>query len=699
LGFSSCAKDVADNSEDKGRLIVDLSFGKEATRATVAAPDDVVIRIVRNDANAVVYKFTDVEDPRLADLWLSSGEYTIIVEGGNTDTYGFDGPFYRGTEIFEIKAGEQTSVSVTCTIQNVLFTVSFDESVKDFFSDYGVTIFPVASNSEAKLIFDDADEVTEAGGGAKTAYMMLGKSQTSVDWSFEGTHTDYGAISKSGTLTKLEAGNRYNLAIRYTPAKGELGLGFSITIDDATEDVAHNIPIFQRPRIMPIGGWLFTETHEQGAREEYEMSITASSDIASITLSGSLFGEPGEDALAEDFAVTGVVVNKVNAAYYGLTFTYELFSEMSLEVNEVTITVLDTKGKTYSETFKINIGEVSGPTGRINTPARADIWATHVALSTGKISNYDGTTVVEFAYRANSTGDWTKVTAAIGIGETCSTQLTGLTPATTYQATLFIDGKQMGAGITFTTETALVLENGSFEGWQKPAKPWLVYAEGATQYWDTGNHGSTTLSAEGSITTPNDDIRPGSTGVKSANLQSTFVGIMGIGKFAAGNLFYGVYAGTSGTNGKVDFGQPFTSRPTALHGWYKVRPGTVTHTSSGAPVGKGDPDQSQIVVALTDWTGRHQVNTGDKTTFLDYDTDPGVIAYGDLTRTAGDGGTMEEWIEFTIPLTYRSTTRIPTYLVVSISSSRYGDYFTGSTDSWMRVDDFELIYDENVVTQ
>jgi hypothetical protein len=249
----------------------------------------------------------------------------------------------------------------------------------------------------------------------------------------------------------------------------------------------------------------------------------------------------------------------------------------------------------------------------------------------------------------------------------------------------------------FTTETPELLPGGGFEGWQSSGKLWLVYAAGDEQYWDTGNHGSITIGE--SITTPNDDVRPGSSGTKSANLQSAFVGVAGIGKFAAGNLFYGVYAGTQGTNGKVDFGQPFTSRPTALHGWYKVRPGTVTHASSDAPVSAGDPDQSQIVVALTDWSGRHQVNTGDRSTFLNYDTDPGIIAYGDLVRTAGDGGATEEWVEFTIPLTYRDPTRIPTYLVVSISASRYGDYFTGSTDSWIRVDDFELIYDDNIVIE
>jgi hypothetical protein len=297
-----------------------------------------------------------------------------------------------------------------------------------------------------------------------------------------------------------------------------------------------------------------------------------------------------------------------------------------------------------------------------------------------------------FEYKKSGDPDWITVPEADITHDKSvfSTWIGGLEAGTEYVARAF-SGDSRSAEEQFTTETPEPLSGGDFEGWQSSGKLWLVYAPGAVQYWDTGNHGSVTIGE--SVTTPNDDVRPGSSGTKSANLQSTFVGVAGIGKFAAGNLFYGVYAGTSGTNGKVDFGQPFTARPTALHGWYKVRPGTVTHTSSDAPVAKGDPDQSQIVVALTDWTERHQVYTADKSTFLDYDTDPGVIAYGDIVRTAGDGEATEEWVEFTIPLTYRSLTRIPTYLVVSISASRYGDYFAGSTDSWIRVDDFELIYD------
>lgn len=50
-------------------------------------------------------------------------------------------------------------------------------------------------------------------------------------------------------------------------------------------------------------------------------------------------------------------------------------------------------------------------------------------------------------------------------------------------------------------------------------------------------------------------------------------------------------------------------------------------------------------------------------------------------------------MEFTLPLDYVATDRIPTHIMIVCAASRYGDYFTGSTESVMWVDDFELLYE------
>ena len=83
-----------------------------------------------------------------------------------------------------------------------------------------------------------------------------------------------------------------------------------------------------------------------------------------------------------------------------------------------------------------------------------------------------------------------------------------------------------------------------------------------------------------------------------------------------------------------------------------------------------------------------QVYTRDTKTFFDPEGKD-VIAYGEVVFTTS----VDEWREFTVKLDYTATDVVPTHLMIVCSASRYGDYFTGSSDSVMWVDDFELVYE------
>ena len=50
------------------------------------------------------------------------------------------------------------------------------------------------------------------------------------------------------------------------------------------------------------------------------------------------------------------------------------------------------------------------------------------------------------------------------------------------------------------------------------------------------------------------------------------------------------------------------------------------------------------------------------------------------------------WIKVEIPIEYTSKSRKPTHIIVSCASSMLGDYFTGSTDSKLWIDDVQLEY-------
>lgn len=341
--------------------------------------------------------------------------------------------------------------------------------------------------------------------------------------------------------------------------------------------------------------------------------------------------------------------------------------------------------------------------------SRVDVWTRIIWLYGEGRSGTD----LGFRYRKQGTTDWItvpteKVEVTGGAFKTC---LSGLEPETSYELVAYSDTDESPV-TTVTTEAERALPNGGFEEWCTEND--IVYP-GVTRdeaFWGTGNTGAAVVKE--TLTDKTSDKRPGSDGQYAALLQSKLAGLAGIGKLAAGNLFVGEYVATRGTNGIVGFGRPFTQRPTALRGWVKYNCGAITDVGTSQPTGvtinKGDPDNGMIYVAVGTWTPEEYgvcekettgdkmlgtdevpicVDTRDKNTFFNPNS-PAVIAYGELVLDK----TVADWQQFTIKLKYNETNLVPTHLVLVISASRYGDYYIGSRDSKMWVDDFELVYDE-----
>ena len=124
----------------------------------------------------------------------------------------------------------------------------------------------------------------------------------------------------------------------------------------------------------------------------------------------------------------------------------------------------------------------------------------------------------------------------------------------------------------------------------------------------------------------------------------------------------------------------------------------ITSQPPGVTINSGDPDCGMIFMALGDWDPATYGGTADSPveiatrrineTAFDVNSDA-IIAYGEMPLAES----VEGWTQFTIPLDYRATDRIPTHIIIVCSASRYGDYFTGSTQSVMWLDDFELVYE------
>lgn len=360
----------------------------------------------------------------------------------------------------------------------------------------------------------------------------------------------------------------------------------------------------------------------------------------------------------------------------------------------ITVTVDET---TREYNFTISIPRKSSISLQSYTPNAWSDFADLSAAVLSKTQSFDNSKLT-FQYRKQSETEWKTIMngqlTTTG-ADAYSCRLTGLTPNTGYIYRLRYDDGSTTVNsneMKFTTEEQTPLQNAGFENWYKSGKIWYPNAEGES-YWSTSNSGSAGVMGENyNVTT---GITDGAYNGTSAQLQSKYVVI----KFAAASIFTGGFDGMIGTNGaKLSWGVPFTSRPAALKGYMKYNAGSINRgTQPSGAAEKGENDHCQIFCALL--TEQLKVANADNSdgyelsTNIDWQNDPRVVAYGELTQNTTDA----EWKAFNIPLTYHSTTIKPTHMLIVCSSSRWGDYFYGSDSSKLLLDDFSFTWGEPVV--
>lgn len=381
----------------------------------------------------------------------------------------------------------------------------------------------------------------------------------------------------------------------------------------------------------------------------------------------------------------------------------------------------------------------------ILSPGKYDIWASHVRIGANIDATAYDTAKIFFEYRKQGDEAWTRTTDPAKLDtDFYYATISGLQPETTYECQLVLTNKETASeevmpGIkTFKTDVAPNVPNASFEEYNTSGSFDTFFI--GTKWWDCGNQsvfGVTVEPTTSSSDIPDPSSIAGSypTGVNTRSVRMKSE--VKANTFAAGNLYSGIYGGTniSTMSGSVNFGRPFTARPTAMRLYVKYNTGTITNIKNQPP-GLENPlttstmDRAQIKVALGDWN--YQTYGGVSSSPLKADTSKpeeicdfavdgakrkngdkskGTIAYGTaildgagpVTINGKDSdktyASYNSWNVLTIPIVYYDTKSMPTHIVVSFTSSAWGDYMSGSTSSDLFVDAVELVYDSNVVTE
>lgn len=722
----ACRQEDRYLGEGEGALSLQVTMGEAVEVVSRASLGDEEIEALKNDCKVRIYegdklirKYSSWSSvPEKIDL--STGtDYRVRVVAGDSVSASLDKKYYEGVETFSVVDGQTTSVEVNCNIANTLVKVNFSEELKTYLASGGVTVSVDVANGA--LDYNWSAEGTES----PTGYYMLPSGKEYLTCVFNATTKNGEKITQTDKIEPAKASTLYTLTYALSAEEPERptdegGAFFSLKVDETplyTQE--EEIGIYRRPVIRVMSG-----EEEIGTDSPWFLSLN-SSVSPQIIMSGS--------SALTTASVEGTILEKL-----GFSGTVDLLSEESvgmLQQKGITLTIpaeaqgkqivmdwgdswnellkeetmyslryvlADEQGKQCELDWQIVISDMN--VQAVGIP-RFETWADRTVFYGEVIEGHTPgpETVYNFQYRKKGEEAWSQNIPAVLSGQTIKSDvLKGLTPGTTYEYRILEDTKSSNIICEVTTESVFLLDNNSFEYTSRDGKVLRISQDPSNYWWDSGNEGSATLSKD--VTYPDTSVKH--SGSQSLKLQSQYVALFGIGKFAAGNLFVGEFLGTEDTYyGILGWGRTCTTRPLALRAWVRYTPGTVDYTETDK-ISKGDKDKGIIYIAVGDWVSddadygaQWPVVVRTKGPKLFNPKDTGTIGYGEMIFTDNVGldenGGMKEVI---IPLDYDNyggRTRIPTHIIIVASASQYGDYYSGSTGSVMWLDDLELIYEES----
>lgn len=719
FSLCACRQENRYLGEGEGALSLQVTMGEAVEVVSRTSLGDEEIEALKNDCKVRIYegdklirKYSSWSSvPEKIDL--SAGtDYRVRVVAGDSVSASLDKKYYEGVETFSVVDGQTTSVEVNCNIANTLVKVNFSEELKTYLASGAVTVSVDAANGA--LEYNWSKEGTESSVG----YYMLPSEKEYLTCVFNATTKNGKKITQTDKIDPAKASTLYTLTYALSTEEPEHptdegGAFFSLKVDETplyTQE--EEIGIYRRPVICVMSGEEEISTDSPwflslNSSVSPQIIMSGSSTLTTASVEGTLLEKLGLsgiiDLLSEESV--GVLQQK------GITLTIpaeaqgkqivmdwgnswnELLKEETYSLRYV---LADEQGKQRELDWQIVVSDMNVQAVEI---PRFETWADRTVFYGEVIEGHTpgAETVYSFQYRKKGEEAWSQNILAVLSGQTIKSDvLKGLTPGTTYEYRILEDTKISNIVCEVTTEEASVLPNSGFENWSGDV-PKLIYGSGETMFWDSGNHGSQKVRRN--VTTPDATVRH--SGNYSAKLSSIYASMLGIGQFAAGNIFIGQYLDTQMDgltgHGVLGLGRPFASRPLALRGYIRYISGNVD--KGGDKIANGTQDKGIIYVALTDGEGEEfngtrwsfVIKTKERK-FFDKNG-ANVVAYGDKIWEASTEG--EGMHEFIIPFEYKSMERIPNRIMLVAAASQFGDYFQGSTGSVMWLDDLELIYEES----
>ena len=684
--LQGCEKEGLGN----GYITLNISKDESVEVITTRAESETVFRIeVVNAEGVIVASYEDHRELAENPLRLQPGVYTVKgstgEEGGDA---AFGKPVYAGEDEVTVEAGKVSSANIVCTLSQVMVTVESSEEVDASFKEIVVTVTNQEDfNTASNLIFSSADGTIDNEG----YFTCTGTLNYKVYLVNQDDEVSDGDIA--GTLDNVKVRDHYILKLSLSGDSNGSAVFPGVDVDESTNDKNYDIVINLNKKAKPSFGLTGFASEgvtrvAKGTAAEYRMDLTVKGGLESLLLKHkentlSELGIPEQVELVgctdQNIANAGITWSGVEeGATDGLVIDFTaLFSKLEVGSYAFEIDVLDKQYQLVEREFAVEIiPDVE------TTSLEADPWGRHAFLY-GIYNTAQQPSGMGFEYKKSGDASWTKVTDITLDGKNYSARISGLDPRTEYVFRTVSD-KESSNEISFVTLGADQIENMSFDSWYENGREYYPDADLSPEHywWDSGNKGANIMGKE-NPTSPTDEVAVSGEGKQAAMLETKSV----FSVLAAGSLFLGEFGSVSGLGASLNFGRPYDCKPLSLKGYYSYAPKAIDKVKAPYDTLKGKTDICNIYVVLADWPTRtFQVNTNTGT-FIDFENDPNIIAYGSLEDNTNTGG----YKQFEIELEYRNN-RQPTCCVIVCAASKYGDYFTGGVGSVLMVDEFEFTF-------
>lgn len=657
---------------------------------------------IYNDEGGLLRKYTSKE--ALPErLELLAGTYRVAVEAGEEAPADFTKRLYKGEETFTVKPGETTNVAVVCQIVNTVVEVKFDDSIlQNLAPGYSVWI---AGGEKVDEQAAEAGSVPALRFTAEgTGYYTLPAGMTSLAWLFRGTHVEGKNVEMEDYIPNVKAGGKYTLTFKYSPDLPGYIDCVLISVDPGTDDKDDEIIFSPDPAVISEGFDIAEIQKYVSGEKKYR--ILAFSELTRFTVS---VGDKSYDAL--NGTTEGISLEPVDKYNVRLTLSDAFFASCQAGDQKVTLRIEDANGGSseVATTYRLE--------GLVPVTADDyDLWANTVTL---RVVSFTPGTTVQFGLRSSG-GEWQPmagtsqgndfITATYAPQWEEKTTADWSTPATVLPYSRLKKGTGISAGNTydykatvgskelsgrFTADEGAPMTDGSLESWRSAQQ----FPGSGTNYtfWGSGyNPFAKELCTR-------DEAMPGRVGTYCAKLSATYNTLAKVP--APGNLFTGDFAiqVLGGMGGNVSFGKKFAynARPRAVRFKYHATIGEVNYNLHGGKIPVGEMDKARIFVCIVDWTAQQKVFAGTKAPTGTWDPETQTEAangpiIGYASKFIEETTQGDEMVEVILPINYyQDTAAAPDgkyNIVVSCSTSAYGDYMDACTTNVMYVDDFEWVY-------